>query len=95
MSTERRVTFPTELTEVTDKWLSPALRNWLYDVVLTVIPLLILWGKLTHDTAQYILNVVAAVLGLGTVGVSRLNRPRRVIVSTEQPGETGTIREVE
>ena len=89
------ITLPVEVTVVPDKFLSAPVRNWLYEIVLTVIPLLIVWGKLTHDTAQYIINVVAAVLGFGAVGLSKLNKPQRVSISTEHPGETGHIDPVE
>ena len=40
-------------------------RRWIYQVAVSAVPLLIAIGFLTPDLAQLILNVVAAVLGVG------------------------------
>jgi len=40
-------------------------RAWLYSVMVSLVPLLVAIGLLTGDTAQLVLNVVAAVLAVG------------------------------
>jgi thiosulfate reductase cytochrome b subunit len=45
-------------------------RAWLYSVMVALVPLLVAIGLLTGDTAQLVLNVVAAVLAVGGGGMA-------------------------
>jgi uncharacterized membrane protein len=58
---ERRM--ETEL--FTKTFWNAARRRWLYQVAVAAVPLLIAIGFLTPDLAQLVLNVIAAVLGVG------------------------------
>ena len=49
----------------TKSFWTAARRRWLYQVVVAAVPLLIAIGFLTPDIAQLVLNVVAAILGVG------------------------------
>ena len=40
-------------------------RRWLYQVAVAAVPLMIAIGFLTPDIAQLVLNVLAAILGVG------------------------------
>ena len=46
-------------------WWTAERRQWLYKVAVAAVPLLIAIGFLTEDIATLVLNVVAAVLGVG------------------------------
>lgn len=48
-------------------------RRWLYQVAVSAVPLLIAIGIVTEDLAQLILNVIAAVLGVGAGGMALTN----------------------
>jgi predicted Kef-type K+ transport protein len=48
-------------------------RSWLYKVVVAGLPLLVAIGAVTGDMAQLILNVIAAVLGVGAGGLALVN----------------------
>jgi thiosulfate reductase cytochrome b subunit len=48
-----------------DKFWNMQRRAWLYSVMVSLVPLLVAIGLLTGDTAQLVLNVVAAVLAVG------------------------------
>ena len=50
-----------------------ARRAWLYKVAVSAVPLLIAIGIVTEDLAQLILNVIAAVLGVGAGGMALTN----------------------
>ncbi len=48
-------------------------RAWLYKVAVAAVPLLIAVGIVTDDMAQLILNVLAAILGVGAGGMALTN----------------------
>lgn len=50
-----------------------ARRAWLYKVAVSMVPLLIAVGVVTGDVAQLVLNVIAAVLGVGASGMALSN----------------------
>lgn len=48
------------------KWLSePSNRKWVYNVLLSVQPLVVAYGLLSEQEAVLWLSVVSSVLGLG------------------------------
>jgi len=55
------------------KWWTAERRAWLYKVAVAAVPLLIAVGLVSGDMAQLILNVVAAVLGVGAGGMALSN----------------------
>lgn len=46
-------------------WLTPAVRRWLYLVLLTAVPLLIAYGAISDETAPLWIALGGAVLGMG------------------------------
>ena len=48
-------------------------RAWLYKVAVAAVPLLIAVGIVTGEMAQLILNVLAAILGVGASGMALTN----------------------
>lgn len=48
-------------------------RAWLYKVAVAAVPLLVAIGIVTGDLAQLILNVAAALLGVGAGGMALTN----------------------
>ena len=54
-------------------WWTAARRQWLYQVAVAAVPLMIAVGFLTEDIAQLVLNVLAAVLGVGASGMALAN----------------------
>jgi uncharacterized membrane protein len=48
-------------------------RRWLYQVAVAAVPLMIAIGFLTEDIAQLVLNVLAAVLGVGAGAMALTN----------------------
>ena len=54
-------------------WWTASRRQWLYQVAVAAVPLLIAVGFLTEDIAQLVLNVLAAVLGVGASGMALAN----------------------
>lgn len=48
-------------------------RAWIYKVAVSAVPLLIAIGIVTGEMAQLILNVIAAVLGVGAGGMALAN----------------------
>lgn len=60
------------------EWLSEPVRAWLYRIASALVPLLVLAGWLAEDVAQQVLEVVAAVLGMGAAGMAaRHTRTKR------------------
>lgn len=55
------------------RWWNAERRAWLYKVAVAAVPLLIAVGLVTGDMAQLILNVLAAVLGVGAGGMALTN----------------------
>ena len=54
-------------------WWTAGRRQWLYQVAVAAVPLLIAVGFLTEDIAQLVLNVLAAILGVGASGMALAN----------------------
>jgi hypothetical protein len=48
-------------------------RAWLYKVAVAGVPLLVAVGTVTGEMAQLIMNVVAALLGVGAGGMALSN----------------------
>ena len=48
-------------------------RAWLYKVAVAAVPLLIAVGIVTDDMAALVLNVLAAILGVGAGGMALTN----------------------
>jgi hypothetical protein len=49
----------------TERFWNMQRRSWIYGIVVSMVPLLVAIGTLTGDTAQLVLNVVAALLAVG------------------------------
>ena len=64
-------------------------RAWLYSVVTSAIPLLVAVGLLTNDLAQLVLNIVAAVLavGSGSMALANLTPDHVVEIGFETVGD--------
>lgn len=56
-----------------NKWWTAERRAWLYKVAVAAVPLLIAVGLVTGEMAQLILNVLAAILGVGAGGMALTN----------------------
>ena len=74
-----------------DKFWTMQRRAWAYSVMVALVPLLVAVGFLTGETAQLVLNVIAAVLavGGGSMALSNLT-PDDIVkwaVKIEQPEE--------
>ena len=54
----------------------PAIRKYVYGVVLAMIPVLVGFGLISPEQVQLWLNLAAAVLGLGTTGLAVANTPK-------------------
>ena len=54
-------------------WWTAERRQWLYQVAVAAVPLMIAVGFLTEDIAQLVLNVLAAILGVGASGMALAN----------------------
>lgn len=59
-------------------WMDPKFwtmsrRAWLYSIATSAIPLLVAIGLLTGDMAQLVLNVIAAILAVGSGGMALAN----------------------
>jgi uncharacterized membrane protein len=48
-------------------------RSWLYSIATSLIPLLVAIGFMTGSTAQLVLNVVAAILAVGSGSMALAN----------------------
>lgn len=48
-------------------------RAWLYKVAVALVPLCVSVGLVTGDVAQLVLNVLAALLGVGAGGMALAN----------------------
>ena len=59
------------------KILTPEVRTWFYGVSVAVIALLVALGLLDAGLDETILNLIAAVLGLGNAGLATAYRPTR------------------
>jgi hypothetical protein len=54
-------------------WWTAERRQWLYQVAVAAVPLMIAVGLVTGEMAQLILNVLAAVLGVSASGMALAN----------------------
>ena len=72
-----------------DKFWTMQRRAWLYSVMVSLVPLLVAVGFLTGDTAQLVLNVVAAVLavGGGSMALGNLTPDSVVKIAVEVPDD--------
>jgi len=72
-----------------DKFWTMERRAWLYSVMVALVPLLVAVGLLTGDTAQLVLNVIAAVLAVGGGGMALGNlTPDSVVkIAVEVPDD--------
>ena len=74
-----------------EKFWTAERRSWLYKVALAAVPLMVSIGIVTGDTAQLILNVVAAVLGVGASGMALVNvtpdNVFKIAVEVDEDGE--------
>jgi hypothetical protein len=60
-----------------NRWIpDPAVRRWLYGVVVAMIPVLVLFGLISPESVQLWLNLAAAILGLGTTALATANTPK-------------------
>jgi len=60
------------MDEFTQFWTAER-RGWLYKVAVAAVPLFVAIGTVTGDLAQLILNVIAALLGVGAGGMALTN----------------------
>lgn len=56
---------------------NPDARRYIYTVVIAVIPILVIAGWVAANDVQTWLNLVAAILGLGSAGLALPNTPGR------------------
>jgi hypothetical protein len=72
-----------------DKFWTMQRRAWLYSVMVSLVPLLVAIGFLTGDTAQLVLNVIAAVLavGGGSMALGNLTPDSVVKIAVEVPDD--------
>lgn len=56
-----------------DKFWTMKRRSYLYSVALSLVPMLVAVGFLTGDVAQLVLNVIAAVLAVGSGSMALAN----------------------
>ena len=54
-------------------WLTPETRSWIYNISIAVIPLLVTFGVFDQAVAGQVALIVAAVLGMGSNAVARMN----------------------
>ena len=64
-------------------------RSYLYSVALSLVPMLVAVGLLTGDLAQLVLNVIAALLavGSGTMALSHLTPDTVVTLGVDAEDE--------
>jgi hypothetical protein len=55
----------------------PETRKWIYGVIASVVPLLVILGLLSEDLALPILDVVAALLTVGGSALAIKNVPNK------------------
>jgi len=55
------------------KWWTAERRAWLYKIAVSLVPLCVSIGIVTGDEAQLVLNVIAALLGVGAGGMALAN----------------------
>ena len=76
---------------MTEKFWTAERRAWIYKIAVAGVPLLVAIGIVTGDMAQLILNVIAAVLGVGAGGMALTNvtpdNVYKIAVMEEPDGE--------
>jgi len=55
---------------------NPETRRWIYGIVAALVPLLVTLGTLTDDVASQLLNILAAVLTVGSSSLAIANVPQ-------------------
>lgn len=55
---------------------NPETRRWIYGIVAALVPLLVTLGTLTDDVARQLLNILAAVLTVGSSTLAIANVPQ-------------------
>jgi len=55
---------------------NPETRKWIYGIVAALVPLLVTLGTLTDDVARQLLNILAAVLTVGSSSLAIANVPQ-------------------
>jgi len=75
----------------TPKFWNMQRRSWLYSVASSLVPLLVAVGFFTEGTAQLVLNVVAALLavGSGSMALSHLTPDTVVKLGIDVDDEEG------
>lgn len=59
------------------RWVpDPAVRRYIYGVVVALIPVLVGFGLISPEQVQLWLNLAAAVLGLGATALALPNTPK-------------------
>lgn len=56
-----------------DKWWTAERRAWIYKIAVALVPLCVSIGIVTGEEAQLVLNVIAALLGVGASGMALAN----------------------
>jgi len=73
------------------RWWTAERRAWLYKVAVAAVPLMIAIGLVSGDMAQLILNVLAALLGVGAGGMALTNVTPdsvfKIAVEVEEEGD--------
>lgn len=57
-------------------WFTPKTRAWLYGIAAAVVPLLIALGALSDDIGALVLNIIAALLAIGSGTMARAHVDR-------------------
>lgn len=68
-----------------DLLISPRFRQWLYGVVLVVVPILIAYGVVSAEHAALWAALVAAVLGQGTAFGALAQQRKAGILPNDEP----------
>ena len=58
---------------MTEFFSTAAHRQWLYRIVIALVPLLVTLGLLTGDVAQDVLNIAAAVIAISAPALASKN----------------------
>ena len=58
---------------MTEFFSTAARRQWLYGIVIAVVPLLVTLGVLTGDVAQNVLTIAAAVIAISAPALASKN----------------------
>jgi len=77
------------MMEKIEKFWTMKRRSYVYSVALALVPMLVAIGFLTGDIAQLVLNVIAAILavGSGSMALANLTPDNIVKVGMETDGD--------